>query len=194
MKEFIEEFKKIKYDPSVTHKLFKNVLTPTPEMQPFLDYIEFSKTAGNYREDTEGFYVLHTDPYAHDLSQFLGILDLRKEMQEIYKDEIDIVGITLLISKYTEGEVLAPTGISKHWDPQDTIHWGCTGKSFWKIFEEVAGEEVIYEYVVEPGDIFFAKTHTFHEVKSLTQRAACILTMHKNGVTEFKDGEDGVEH
>jgi hypothetical protein len=188
MENFLEEFKKAKADPTITHKLFKNAMGPMPEWQSFLDYIEFSKTAGNYRSDQPGFYVIHTDPFNHDLSPFMGIQDLKVAMKKIYGDEIDQAGITLLLSEYSKDMTKNHTGITKHSDPQDTIHWGCIGTSEWHIFQKPTDEEYL-EYIVEPGDIFWARKHMIHDVYSLTPRAACILTMHKFGVTEYAKGQ-----
>ena len=181
MNDFLEEFKKIKFNPNVTHYLFKNAMPFVPEMQAFKNYIEFSKKAGNFRSDSQGMYVLHTDPNSHDLSEFLSIQNLRNKTKSIYLDEIDSVGITLLISEHSKDEIQTPTGITKHYDQQDTIHWACVGSSLWHIYKDEP-DEIEFEYVVEPGDIMFAKKHIVHDVKSLSPRAACILTMHKNGV------------
>lgn len=181
MDAFLEEFKKIKFNDNITHYLFKNALSIVPEIKAFTDYIEFSKTAGNFRSDSEGMYVLHTDPNNHDLSSFLDIQNLRKNTRDIYGDEIDSVGITLLISEYSKDDIVGPTGITKHYDQQDTIHWACIGSSLWHLYKDEP-DEIEFEYVVEPGDIMFIKKHIVHDVKSLSPRAACILTMHKNGV------------
>jgi hypothetical protein len=178
---FLEEFKKIKFDPNITHYLFKNALTSLPEFKAFTDYIEFSKTAGNFRSDTKGMYVLHTDPTNHDLSMFINALELREKTRDIYGDEIDSVGITLLVSEYAKEDTDGATGITKHYDQQDTIHWACVGSSLWHIYKDEP-DEIEFEYIVEPGDIMFAKKHIVHDVQSLSPRAACILTMHKNGV------------
>lgn len=185
MNAFLEEFKNIKSDPNITHFLFKNVLHPTPDFQAFMDYIEFSKTNGNFRSDTQGLYVIHTDPFVDDLSNFLSIQDLRKEAKDIYQDEIDSIGITLLVSEYAHEDILTTTGITKHYDQQDTLHWGCLGSSNWEIWSDEP-DQIEHEYVVEPGDIMFTRKHTTHAVKTLSSpRAACILTMHKEGVTEY---------
>ena len=181
---FIKDFVSIKNNPNINHKLFKNVLSPTPNQNPFKKYIEFSKLAGNYRSDSDGVYILHTDPEEHDLSEFGLIHDLRKEMKSIYNEEIDMIGITLLISEFSKDDINDPTGITKHYDPQDTIHWACYGSSLWHIYKDNP-DEIEFEYIVEPGDIFFAKKHVVHDVQSLSPRGACILTMHKNGVTIY---------
>jgi hypothetical protein len=178
---FLEEFEGVKFDPSQTHRLFKNALTPLPEMQAFKEYIEFSRTEGNFRSDSEGMYILHTDPSKHDLSQFLEVQDLRLRVREIYDQEIDSVGITLLISENSKYTTTNPTGIKRHYDQQDTMHWCCVGSSKWYIYKDNT-EEIEFEYTVETGDIMFVKKSIFHEVESLSPRAACILTMHKNGV------------
>jgi len=178
---FLEKFKEVKFDPQTTHYLFKNAITPVPDFKAFTDYIEFSKEAGNFRSDTEGLYVIHTDPNNHDLSNFLEAQDLRNSTRTIYGDEIDSVGITLLLSEYSKDDINTATGITKHYDQQDTIHWGCVGSSIWHLYKDEP-DEIEFEYIVEPGDIMFIKKHIVHDVKSLSVRAACILTMHKNGV------------
>ena len=73
---FIEEFKNVKFNPQQTHYLFKNALTTLPKIEAFKEYIEFSKTEGNFRSDSEGMYILHTDPVKHDLNKFLEIQKL----------------------------------------------------------------------------------------------------------------------
>jgi hypothetical protein len=184
MKNFIEEFIKVKNDFSFTHKIFKNAMVPTPSIKPFIDYIEFSKKAGNYRSDTEGLYVLHTDPYVHDLSSFGDIQNLKEKIRNIYAEEIDMVGITLIISEYSMNNIEKITGITKHHDPQDTLHWACVGNSLWHIYNKDTNE-LEFEYILEPGDIFFTRKGTIHEVSSISPRSACILTMHKNGETVY---------
>lgn len=184
MKDFLEHFKEIKDNPEISHYLFKGVLNELPSWQAFIDYIEFSKIAGNYRSDSEGIYILHTDPTNHDLSSFGIVQQLRSEIREIYGDEIDMVGITLLISELSKDDTDGPTGITKHYDPQDTVHWACVGKSQWHIYSDETNE-IEFEYIVEPGDVFFTRKHIVHDVESLSKRAACILTMHKDGETEY---------
>lgn len=179
--KFLKKFKQIKFDSNVSHYLFKNAITNVPKIEAFNNYIEFSKTAGNFRSDSEGMYVLHTDPNSHDLSNLLSIMDLREKTRIIYDDEIDSVGITLLISEHSKDEITTPTGITKHYDQQDTIHWACVGSSLWHLYKDEP-DEIEFEYIVEPGDIMFIKKHIVHDVQSLSPRAACILTMHKNGV------------
>lgn len=179
---FLEDFKKVKFDENTTHYLFKNVLTTLPELRAFREYIEFSKTAGNFRSDSEGMYILHTNPYEHDLSKFLEVQELRLKVREVYDQEIDSVGITLLISENSKYNTTNPTGIKRHYDQQDTMHWCCHGSSKWYIYKGET-EDIEFEYVVEPADIMFVKKNVFHEVETFeAPRAACILTMHKNGV------------
>lgn len=184
MKDFLADFIEAKNNPEITHKLFKKALYPLPSWKAFEDYIEFSKEAGNFRSDSEGMYILHTDPINHDLSAFGIVNELRPIIIEIYGEEVSSVGITLLISEFSKEEIDGPTGITKHYDPQDTIHWACNGSSLWHIYSDET-DEIEFEYIVEPGDIFFTKKHIVHDVQSLTKRNACILTMHKNGETVY---------
>ena len=51
-------------------------------------------------------YILHTDPINHNLSEFGLINDLRKEMELIYQEEIDSIGITLLISEFSKNDIM----------------------------------------------------------------------------------------
>jgi hypothetical protein len=185
MNDFLKEFEQIKSNESINHYLFKNVFHPLPELKAFTDYVEFSKIKGNYRCDTEGLYILHADPQVDDLSSFLGIQDLRKKVKQIYGDEIDSVGVSFILSEFKDGEIPTRTGITKHYDQQDTLHWGCIGTSHWEIWSDDP-DQIECEYVIEPGDIIFTRKHTTHHVKTLSSpRGSCILTMHKDGVTEY---------
>lgn len=178
MSNFLEEFRKAKADPEVRYMLFKDALPTTPGWKSFWDYIEVSKTDGSYRSDHKGFYVIHTDAQK-DLSAFSSAQDLMPKLREIYQDEIDLVQLSLVVSEFAREETNLATGIQKHHDQQDTIHWACIGSSLWKIYKDDDSDEVIEECIVNPGDIFWARKGVTHNVESLHPRAACIFIMHK---------------
>ena len=180
MKNFFDKLKEIKNNKEISHYIFKNVYSNLPKWDAFVEYIEFSKTAGNYRSDHEGFYILHVDEELHDLSKFPNIKNFKKYVTEIYKDEnLNNVGLIFVISEYSINDQNKITGISKHFDEdRDTIHLGCVGRSYWKIFDK--NDNIIDEFLIKPGDVLFTRSGTIHEVFSLDKRAACILTMDKN--------------
>jgi hypothetical protein len=178
MSNFLEEFKKAKADPAIRYMLFKKALMPTPEWKAFWDYVEVSKSDGSYRSDHKGFYIIHTDD-EKDLSSFTIAADIRPNLLEIYNGEIDKVQLSLVISEFAREQTNLATGIQKHYDQQDTIHWACIGSSIWQIYADNS-DEIIDECTVEPGDIFWARKGVTHNVESLHPRAACIFIMHKN--------------
>ena len=180
MKNFLDKLKEIKNNKEISHYKFKNVYSDLPNWDAFTEYIEFSKTAGNYRSDSEGFYILHTDAEVDDLSKFPNIKDFKKYVTEMYEDEnLNGVGLTFVISEYSINDQNKVTGIVKHFDDQDTIHLGCIGRSSWKIFDK--DDNIVDQFLIEPGDILFTRQGTTHEVFSLDKRAACILSMDKDG-------------
>lgn len=168
MEDFIKEFNSSR---ELSHKVFKNALQPTPAWETFMDYIEKSKIIGNYRSDYEGFYILHTGGDDEELGDFGKLNDFNAAMKKAYAGEIKSSGITFVISKIYRS-ITDRSGIMKHTDPTDTIHWHCVGATIWRFFE---GDSVI-EHIVEPGDIIYIKQGTEHEVESLTPRSGIVFS------------------
>ena len=180
MEQLIKDFKAAIADPEVNHKIFKKAMVQTPSWQNMMDYVEFSRTAGNYRSDLPGFFILHVG-LDHDISHFNGVAEYIKVMSTIYAPEdahensldwsTSQACLTFVISENYR-EIKDHSGIKKHTDTTDTIHWQAVGATIWTLFQD--GEA--HEYLVEPGDIVFIKYGTEHEVESITPRAGIVYS------------------
>jgi hypothetical protein len=180
MKQLIKDFKAAIEDPAVNHKIFKKAMVQTPSWQNMMDYVEFSRTAGNYRSDLPGFYILHCG-IDHDISHFNGVSEYLDIMGKIYaKDDAEFntldhqssqACLTFVISENYRA-IKDHSGIKKHTDTTDTIHWQAVGATIWTLFQD----DKAYEYLVEPGDIVFIKYGTEHEVESITPRAGIVYS------------------
>lgn len=169
MDDFIKDLIEVRKS-NLGYKLYKNVLHPVPEWNVFLEYIEKTKIDGNYRSDRPGFYVLHANKQS-DFYIFKSFDIFQKALFEIYPEIISESGATAVISE-TYRNIAEVSGISKHTDPQDTIHWNCVGATIWKFYEK----DSFVEEIVEPGDIIFVRSGTEHEVESLTPRAGIVYS------------------
>jgi mannose-6-phosphate isomerase-like protein (cupin superfamily) len=170
MEKLIQEFKDVMADPNINHKIFKKALVQTPSWQNFIDYVEFSRTAGNYRSDYEGFYILHVDQF-HDISHFNGAEEFLKVMGEVYGSKASQGQFTFVISENYRA-LTERSGITKHTDTTDTIHWNTVGATIWTLHQDGQANE----YLVEPGDIVYIKYGTEHGVESLTPRAGIVFS------------------
>lgn len=169
--EFIQEFKQAKIE-GLSHKIFKNVFQPTPSLEDVLKYVEESKTKGTYRENAKGLYIIHS----HDRSDFKGYGaydEFFNSTKQIYEDinETENFGLTVVASEIYRALVTV-SGITKHTDQTDTVHWTTSGATIWRIFDE----DNTHEYVVEAGDVFYVKKEVEHEVESLTPRAGLVIS------------------
>jgi mannose-6-phosphate isomerase-like protein (cupin superfamily) len=170
MERLIQEFKDVMADPSINHKIFKKALVQTPSWQNFMDYVELSRTAGNYRSDYEGFYILHVDQF-HDISHFNGAAEFLRVMGEVYGSKASQGQFTFVISENYRA-LAERSGITKHTDTTDTIHWNTVGATIWTLYQNGQANE----YLVEPGDIVYIKYGTEHGVESLTPRAGIVFS------------------
>jgi len=180
MEQLVEDFKAAIANPAVNHKIFKKALVQTPSWQNMLDYIEFSKTAGNYRSDYEGFYILHCG-VDHDISNFNGVAEFLNAMGKVYEKEDSSSNaldhqtsqacLTFVISENYRA-IANNSGIMRHTDTTDTIHWQAVGATMWTLYQDGKA----HEYLVEPGDIVFIKYGTEHGVESLTPRAGIVYS------------------
>lgn len=172
IEEFIYELKEAKRT-GIKYKLFKNVFPDVPSFDSFIEYKDWSKEHGRYRSDRPGFYILHSDNPLTELHGMGEYSLFHKTIKSVYEDlgDTDHFGVTLVISEYTREEKDV-SGITKHTDQTDTIHWSGPGYTVWTIYD---GEEEL-EFRVEPGDVFFARKDTIHGVESLTQRAGIVVS------------------
>jgi mannose-6-phosphate isomerase-like protein (cupin superfamily) len=182
--EFIKDFKEVKLS-GISHKIFKNVFQPTPSLETMLQFVEDSKAKGTYRSDREGFYIIHS----HDPADFEGYGaydDFLSAARTVYTDldEMQNFGTTMVASEKYRA-IVEVSGIMRHTDQTDTIHWTTSGATIWRIFDK-DGE---HEYVVEAGDIFYVKHEIEHEVESLTPRAGIVLSAGKYS-QEFLDKQE----
>jgi mannose-6-phosphate isomerase-like protein (cupin superfamily) len=171
MDDLVKEFKDAIEDPNVNHKIFKKAFVTTPTWDDMQGYIEFSKTAGNYRSDYEGFYILHCKEH-HDISHMKGTKEFLEFMGKVY-DKVPATQdcFTFVISENYRA-LTDLSGIKKHTDTTDTIHWTTVGATIWTLYQD--GQA--HEYLVEPGDIVFIKYGTEHGVESLTPRAGIVYS------------------
>jgi mannose-6-phosphate isomerase-like protein (cupin superfamily) len=171
MEQLIKEFKAAMSDPTVNHKIFKKALVKTPSWQNMQDYIEFSKTAGNYRSDYEGFYILHCKE-DHDISDFDGAAEFLKVMGAVYGEDNPSQSCFTFVISENYRAVAEKSGIMKHTDTTDTIHWNVVGATIWTLYQDGQANE----YLVEPGDIVYIQYGTEHGVESLTPRAGIVYS------------------
>jgi mannose-6-phosphate isomerase-like protein (cupin superfamily) len=171
MEQLIQDFKAVMADPTVNHKIFKKALVQTPSWQNMMDYVEFSKTAGNYRSDYEGFYILHCGE-DHDISHFNGAAEFLKFMGAVYGEENPSQGCFTFVISENYRAMTDKSGIMRHTDTTDTIHWTTVGATIWTLYQD--GQA--HEYLVEPGDIVYIQYGTEHGVESLTPRAGIVYS------------------
>ena len=171
MNNFTEELRLAK-DNNLTHKVFRNVLEPSKDFDMFFDYIEKTKVDGNYRSDIDGFYILN-GVQKDDLYKFQNAENFENQCALAYEEPIrSRHGFSIVISELVMDEPeVKVSGIMKHTDPHDTIHWDYIGESLWTIYDN-EGE---YEYHLMPGDVIYVATEIHHQVKSITKRAGIIF-------------------
>jgi hypothetical protein len=171
MEQLVKDFRSAMEDPTVNHKIFKKALVQTPSWQDMMDYVEFSKTAGNYRSDYEGFYILHCGK-DHDISHFNGADEFLKVMTAIYGDDTSSQSCFTFVISENYRALKSRSGIMRHTDTTDTIHWNTVGATIWTLYQD----DQAHEYLVEPGDIVYIKYGTEHGVESLTPRAGIVFS------------------
>jgi hypothetical protein len=154
------------------HKLFKAIFEESASMDQFLDYVERSKKIGNYRSDQPGFYIMNSTEISH-ISDFPNIQNFYDAVVEAYKDyNLPNYGMTTIVSEiYRNFSNIS--GVKRHTDPIDTIHWQCVGATIWHAWDKDGN---MTEYLVEPGDVMFINYEHEHEVDSITPRAGILFT------------------
>jgi hypothetical protein len=71
------------------------------------------------------------------------------------------------------------SGVARHHDKGEVIHWNCVGTSHWKIWpyysEQDSHEDEHFNITLEEGDVLFMPRSYWHEVKSSTACRAGII-------------------
>lgn len=171
MSNFTKELRQA-IESGLTHKVFRNVLEPSKDFDIFFDYIEKTKVDGNYRSDTEGFYILN-GVIKEDLYKFQNAENFENQCADAYEEPIKSKhGFSIVISELVMDQPnVKVSGIMKHTDPHDTIHWDYIGESLWNIYDENG----THQYHLMPGDVIYVSTEVHHEVHSITKRAGIIF-------------------
>jgi len=107
------------------------------------------------------------------INDFPNIQNFYEAVVEAYKDlALPNYGMTTIVSKiYRNFSDIS--GVKRHTDPIDTIHWQCVGATIWHAWDK---EGNMTEYLVEPGDVMFINYEHEHEVDSITPRAGILFT------------------
>ena len=154
------------------HRLFKAVFKESASWEDFLDWVERSKSVNKYRENAEGLYIMNSTTL-EDIINFKNIQEFHNSVLEAYeKNELPSYGMTVIVSKIYRNQNVV-SGITRHTDPIDTIHWQCVGATLWHAWDDQGN---MTEYIVEPGDVIFINYEHEHEVESLTPRAGILFT------------------
>lgn len=152
-------------------KVFKGIMQESPTWNQFLNYVEKTKEFGNYRSDREGFYILNSTEISY-ISDFPNIKNFYNAILSAYGKELVQKSLSVILSE-TYRNIAPISGVARHSDPIDTIHWAAIGASMWKLWDS---EGNLTEILLEPGDIIYVKDGNEHEVESITPRAGIIFT------------------
>ena len=76
-------------------------------------------------------------------------------------------------------------GTSLHFDENDILHWQCRGATIWRFGEVIEDPnkkppyngtftENFHEVLLEPGDLIWLNTRTWHETENITEKRSLI--------------------
>lgn len=170
MNNFVDLLKQAR-EENAPYKLFKAVYKDAPKFDQFLDYAVRSKDLGNFRSDREGFYILNSTELEY-IPDFINAKDFYNAVKEAYGEKLGQHSLSVIISEHYRN-ISDVSGVKKHFDPIDTVHWNCVGATIWKIWNS---EDNAIEVLMEPGDVIYVAEGNVHEVESLTPRAGIIFT------------------
>jgi mannose-6-phosphate isomerase-like protein (cupin superfamily) len=169
--EILQTIKQHKQDSKIA--VIRNLSTATPSWQEFIDYIDKCSYA---TEDVM--------PQPNDYDKSLGAVSIGKVMiKEGFYFYLGIDGHINQASKQIEDEFAQTLGspkggissiyvnfssniknIPQHFDPYDNFYWQCIGSTTWHCEDK--------SYVVNPGDLVYIPSNTYHGVDFSMPRAA----------------------
>ena len=174
--EFINKFKKVMNGQDVV--LFKNAFPHVITFNEFLEYRpklnEFSRPTRWQNNNTLSVdFEVEGSPI---VSENVNFFNFRANLFEVWGNELWDEPAFIM------SEDVGPnSGLLRHHDPCEQIHWNCVGSSLWKVYNN--GEE--YQYILEPGDVIFLPDGIEHLVESLTSpRAGIAYSIDRKGLRE----------
>lgn len=168
--EILETIKQHKKDSKIA--VIKDFCTDTPSWQEFIDYIDKGSNAkeptmpqpGEYDKSLGGVTignVMIKQNFYFYISGTGAIGKASQEIQDSFTHEFGTYGgISTLYVNFSTNL----NNIPQHFDPHDNFYWQCIGSTTWHC------EDKTYE--VNPGDLVYIPSKTYHGVDFSMPRAA----------------------
>ena len=164
MKKTEKFFKK-----STTHKFIKNYMTSNLSWEKVVYNIDINV------QKKETYLVKSFEDYGIVIHNIFDIEEVFLILEKIKNNNMTCENLSahMYISLSQRSKTFG-----KHKDDSDVWFWQCIGKTKWEIFES----DIIYSYILEPGDFIYVPKNIFHKTTPLSSRVGISF-----GVDKYKD-------
>lgn len=162
--DFIEELRSIKDGKDI--KVFPSALLFSAQWSDLIEYRIKANKGREVRWDNPNLSVSWEIEGSPLLTQFFCFRSFRDAMFKIWGDKVWDEPAMIMTDIIGKG-----SGLGRHQDHCPQIHWNIIGTSRWEI-TDLNGNR--HSVIMNPGDIIFLPSWTYHGVTSLTSPRAGI--------------------